>query len=489
MTQLTGIFDGVEQKYFYCYRLEDYDSLLTTLENSNKYKRLGLDIETYTLPKWKGKFKKGALDEWTGRISTLTIVSDGFIPIVFDLIILRLKGFNSDRLYDYLESREALIAHRAQFEIKWLAHDFNRKFLRNFKCTMIMSNIIGNASGSKFGKSIGHSLKNLARDLLNVKITGKGKEQITDWEPRPTGLVNNDLFNYETEADAVTWKSKLDYAASDTLYLLPIFDALYEVLANPLPPSPILTGSSASSGDNVLELIGEQKYGLGQLKVYNLEMEMLAVSARMEHVGMPINESMLRKFQEGILSVSDNTGELLDVTVELCKEFNLEYFEDIFGDGYEIPKDSEKALNNPIKLKALLQKHLGLENLDSSQTSVIVRLLDLLDQAERLDEVNFSSNDEERIYEGIQELSSSAIVKTSRIAQLVIKYKTLKKVHGMNLIKHINPETGCIHSSFSQAWAATGRSASSNPNQQNIAGRCYVKIGIDSKCKNPFQEG
>jgi len=44
----------------------------------------------------------------------------------------------------------------------------------------------------------------------------------------------------------------------------------------------------------------------------------------------------------------------------------------------------------------------------------------------------------------------------------------LKSTYADALIEHINPETGRVHTSYSQAVAATGRLASSDPNLQNI---------------------
>ena len=53
----------------------------------------------------------------------------------------------------------------------------------------------------------------------------------------------------------------------------------------------------------------------------------------------------------------------------------------------------------------------------------------------------------------------------------VLDYRTLKKLlntYVETLPKLINPVTGKIHTSFDQAWVATGRLSSKNPNLQNI---------------------
>lgn len=56
------------------------------------------------------------------------------------------------------------------------------------------------------------------------------------------------------------------------------------------------------------------------------------------------------------------------------------------------------------------------------------------------------------------------------VLQIYLEYKTLKKkavAYGEKFLRHINPHTGRIHSSFMQIMR-TGRTSSSNPNIQNI---------------------
>ncbi len=57
------------------------------------------------------------------------------------------------------------------------------------------------------------------------------------------------------------------------------------------------------------------------------------------------------------------------------------------------------------------------------------------------------------------------------IVKLVLEYREIAKLRGTYvdaLPRHVHPETGRIHCSFSQVSAATGRLASSDPNLQNI---------------------
>jgi len=57
------------------------------------------------------------------------------------------------------------------------------------------------------------------------------------------------------------------------------------------------------------------------------------------------------------------------------------------------------------------------------------------------------------------------------IVDALLEYRHLSKLRGTYveaLPGHIHPETGCIHTSFHQAVASTGRLSSSDPNLQNI---------------------
>lgn len=68
--------------------------------------------------------------------------------------------------------------------------------------------------------------------------------------------------------------------------------------------------------------------------------------------------------------------------------------------------------------------------------------------------------------EVLEELS-----KLHPIPGMILKFRELSKLKSTyvkSLIKEINPNTGRIHSSFSQILVATGRLSSSNPNLQNI---------------------
>ncbi len=63
----------------------------------------------------------------------------------------------------------------------------------------------------------------------------------------------------------------------------------------------------------------------------------------------------------------------------------------------------------------------------------------------------------------------------------ILNYRSLSKLKSTYidvLPNMINPETGCIHTSFNQAVAATGRLSSSDPNLQNIPARSELGLRI-----------
>lgn len=74
-------------------------------------------------------------------------------------------------------------------------------------------------------------------------------------------------------------------------------------------------------------------------------------------------------------------------------------------------------------------------------------------------------------------LESLKAVDTTGIINAIIEYRELGKLKGTYvdaLPQLVNPQTGRIHTSFSQTGAITGRLASSNPNLQNIPIRSEI---------------
>jgi DNA polymerase-1 len=72
-----------------------------------------------------------------------------------------------------------------------------------------------------------------------------------------------------------------------------------------------------------------------------------------------------------------------------------------------------------------------------------------------------------------------------KVVDLMLEYRELSKLQSTyvkSLPEQINPETGRIHTSFSQTGAVTGRLSSSNPNLQNIP----TRTELGRKVRNGF---
>jgi hypothetical protein len=358
-------------------------------------------------------------------------------------------------MYGLLNTRERLIGQNLQFDLKFLKRHYGVVFDQGYD-VRLLAKLITNATGSKFGKACGHSLKDLCRDWLNIHISGKGKEQVTDWYPRP---ASDDINN----SDWQQWISKLKYAANDVRYLFELHDRMIEVLSLPLPYSEIIRDGTT-----------QPPYGLGMADCIPLQMYMTAVAAEMEYNGLPASRELFQQLQLSIWDSQEDSGRLLEVAAELCHLFGLETTSSLWSD-QEIPTDrSFKSLNNPIALKTLLIKQTGI-NLTTSQTEVLNRLIDLYEQQAN-GEVEFVDSDEEEIYREVSTLTDSVATSSSHLCKLVNEYKQLRKQYSMDLGCHINPVTGFIHSHIDMLGAATSRSSSSGPNLQQVSGRTSVLI-------------
>jgi hypothetical protein len=460
----------VMNKYIYVCNPKHYEVMCKVLLKSPE---LAGDCETYVLPEWKKKGHSSATDPHTSRISLLTLMGRNTVPIIFDFIKLKKAGFNKQPVWNLLKSRTKLIFANAQFDGKFIKREFGET-LENFWCVINMSKLISNASGSKFGRATGHRLADLCRDYLDIKMTGKGQEQVTDWYPRPEDDSQNNHQWFQ-------WLKKLEYAADDVPNLFTLHDLFFQILTNPLPYSELIDYGAHT-----------EPYGFSMKRILELEMDMIAVAIDFEYNGLPVSYEIFTQIQNAIWDKSNNTGRLVEVASELLNIFGRN---DLLYDSpwhdYFIPTDAGwKLLNNPAQMRSHINNLVG-SKLDTVQSSVLNRLIDLLsqltkdlssestiqesrDQPEKI--LELVSDHEEDIYRSIEDLEMSAAIEASEICKLVVEYKRLNKQYIMDLRKYINPVTGCIHSHVDLLGAATGRSSSSTPNGQNISGRTFVLI-------------
>lgn len=343
-----------------------------------------------------------------------------------------------------------------KFDIKMVLSTFGI-LLTNVRDTMLMAQLLSNSTGSKFGKSRGNSYKDLCRDLFNIHITGKGKEQVSEWG---IGIHSRNLDNE-------WWVEKLQYAAVDIKYLFHIHDKLLPWIVNPLPDSP-LTNTGAVD-----------EWGFGMSEVLDREFRYLPLLAEREYLGMPVSEPMLKYLQAAIHE------RIEDLAAELSIFFELDTpTEDYFGN-LRATSSALKHLRSSQKLLMSIQKALKLNKLDTVQGKILSRVLEIMDTLSALDNDDLSSafidEEEEDLYSELKGMEEGAYQTLAPIMQKIIEFKGLLKQDGMNLSKYINPVTGRIHSNFNQLGTATGRLASQKPNLQQVSHRIVVDVDLHEK--------
>jgi len=168
----------------------------------------------------------------------------------------------------------------------------------------------------------------------------------------------------------------------------------------------------------------------GLTKLLELEMDLLPVIADMERAGVRIDVDFFRHMSQ----------DLAVALVRLEKTIH-----EIAGEPFNI--NSTQQLSDILFKKLQLPRE-GLKKIASGHFSTAADVLD-----------------------GLRGVDPSGIINA------IIEYRELGKLKGTYvdaLPAMINPNTGRIHTSFSQIGAVTGRLASSNPNLQNIPIRSEV---------------
>jgi DNA polymerase I-like protein with 3'-5' exonuclease and polymerase domains len=440
--------------------LTAYESCLLSLQT---YSTLAVDLETYVLPAHRG-LKATALDPHVSSISTIQMLGvetepsplegepppskektpKGLTTYILDLIALEKEGYAKESLLDFLKSKETLIAHNATFEIKFL-RKYLGETLTNFWCTKVASTLISNAFGNQFYRTISsHSLASLCKDYLNVTLTGKGKVQQEDWSTRPLRL------------------EQLEYASRDVIYL-PQLKAIFEATLYPDLPDP----DTYRKGD---------VWGLGMRYITDLEMRFLAPAAEGEYNGFPFNKQGMMRLEQTVQDDELRTGEIYKLSGELAQALGLSYEYSLAGEPYPIatPK-SRTALNSPIFIQKVVKEHLNLD-LASSESRILARIIELLDQIQGNDDPEYSSEEEELVYLELAQLEKLELQQKGDLLKNILLYKRLAKMISMKLTACAHPLTGRIHYSLNTVGAATGRTTSARPNSQNINGNIYIKI-------------
>ncbi len=157
---------------------------------------------------------------------------------------------------------------------------------------------------------------------------------------------------------------------------------------------------------------------------HDLEMPLLLVLEEMEHKGLRVDRKVLDSLQgEYAERLTELTGEIYELAGE---EFNI---------------NSTQQLGKILFEKLEVHKEVGLKRVRKTKTG-------------------YSTN--AAVLESIS---------AHPLGHLLLEYRRLQKLNSTYveaLPRLIEKETGCIHTSFNQAVAATGRLSSSDPNLQNI---------------------
>ena len=198
---------------------------------------------------------------------------------------------------------------------------------------------------------------------------------------------------------------------------------------------PIETAAPYGAADadmtlRLLPLLQRELQEKGLTQLLELEMNLLPVIMDMERAGVRIDVDFFRHMSQ-------------DLTAALLKLEQTIY--DIAGEPFNI--NSTQQLSDMLFKKLGLPRE-GLKKIGSGHYSTAFDVL-----------------------EGLRAADKSGIVAA------IIEHRELGKLKGTYvdaLPQLINPNTGRIHTSFSQIGAVTGRLASSNPNLQNIPIRSEV---------------
>lgn len=198
---------------------------------------------------------------------------------------------------------------------------------------------------------------------------------------------------------------------------------------------PIETAAPYGAADadmtlRLLPLLQGELEEKGLTKLIDLEMALLPVIADMERAGVRIDVDFFRHMSQ-------------DLSAAMLKLEQTIY--EIAGEPFNI--------NSTQQLSDILFKKLGLprEGLKKIASGHYSTAADVL--------------------EGLKAVDTTGIIGA------IIEYRELGKLKGTYvdaLPQMINPQTGRIHTSFSQTGAITGRLASSNPNLQNIPIRSEI---------------
>lgn len=337
---------------------------------------------------------------------------------------------------------ERVISHNAKAEIGLIYGQFNI-LLRNCFCTMLASQIVDNGYGFQIAKDtvlaqgyklpedyesgklyytnnmVGsitymqspHGLVGCIQRYLGVTLTGLKYKK----------LMQRSFIDYNFKEPLT--KAQLDYAADDTVYLIPLYN-------------------------KQMDHIKEREL----TNIVNLENKLTPVLVKMEFRGCKIDIELHKKNIEKWQNLMEETIKKLDEIVT-----NLE---DKYPGIGKFNFDRRKAVINQMDLfGAPTQILISQEPFNYSSTKQLQQLFEACQQPMPISDDDKISFGEESI---IFYITNNPQVEFVEFLNLLLKYREYEKLLGTYSAKILNNLDGDrIRTSYSQCWTDTGRLSSS----------------------------
>jgi len=353
------------------------------------------------------------LDTETSGLSVFTdrllLVQIATKKNVFTINVGKSESRKVKYLLELIEDRKLLvIGHNLKFDLKFLYHNYHI-MLTNVFDTMLAEILSYIGVGSIY-----ISLQTLCKKYLGIQL---------DKDIRET--FYNKMDNEYTP-------EQIEYAENDAKYVLQLRPKMQELL---------------------------QKRG--QSTAWALEMQLEPVVTLMEYTGIILDK--------GKWNSATNKARIDAATAKQNLNMLLEKNFDKFSGKYTSALDVFTNIHYPIKT--------AFKKADRERLKTIITKDEI--KAEVIPLINFGSHVQAKYVLnklGVPVVTTNAKeVVVYRDSHEVVGYlldyrEATKKVtsFGDDFLKHINPETGAVHTNFNQLGTATGRFSSDEPDLQNI---------------------
>jgi DNA polymerase I-like protein with 3'-5' exonuclease and polymerase domains len=320
---------------------------------------------------------------------------------IFDV---RKLGKHINYIIELIKSSDKLVLlHNAKFDMKVIFVNTG-VMLTNVYDSMVTEVLINQGIGRQF-----YSLKELVEKYCNCVLDKEIREE---------------FYNYSEESFS---NELLTYSALDVQYLGEIYEEHMKLI-----------------------------YSSNQVKVYDLEMKLIAPVTSMELNGVLLNRNAWIKLQDTaekeIARAREGILEYILNTLDFSK------YENAFNaaEALLIPVKTKKLTNalmqitNPVAVKSWYKDNININS--HSQIKEIFHILG----------IPLKSTEENEL---------KKIQLSSPLANLLLIHREHSKklsTYGEKFLEHINPTTGRIHSEFNQVGTQSGRFSSDSPNLQNI---------------------